>query len=406
MKLISVKKVVDNENVSLIGSVQGADGNRTDLFFRYPKRFASFVAEEGDAFVPALLLPAMAKGEDLEIEPIISERLYNSLDTIQDIMSQWYPDITKKIRVSVRSRKEYGKNHNNYVGCFFSLGVDSFYSLYKDMHGLYSNRQSISHLIFMKGLEAPLSAYRNGQDKEVISNILDVAGKTKKDVIIGETNIRDLFPLLWGAYYSGAGLAAAALSLGEGMKHVLIPSSLSYEEIHAHSTTPLVDPLWSTERTAIIHDGSEVNRAAKIADFIVKEPLAMKYLRVCLKNNGAAYNCGKCEKCVRTKLSLYLSGNLDRADTFSKTIPKKLDLKIAELNDVICAGQNLRLAKKYNSDKRLIRSMAQQINTFKISEALKDVSFFEAQKLVILFYIGLFNKSWRYFINGFRAKYF
>jgi len=384
--------VIDNENVSLVGSVQdGKNGAGMEVFFRYPKRFASFVADEGDAFVPALLLPSMAAGQDLEIIPVISEQLFNNLNTIQDTMCQWYPDLAKKVKISARSKKEYDKNPNTNVGCFFSLGVDSFYSLYKDIHNLYFNRPPISYLIYIKGLEAPLSAYRDHQEREVVSNILDVAGRTKKDVIIGETNIRDCFPLPWGGYYSGAGIASVGLSLGAGMKSVLIPAGHSYKEIHAYSTTPLVDPLWSTERTAIVHDGAETDRAVKIADFLAKEPLAMKYLRVCLKNNGGAYNCGKCGKCVRTMISLYISGNLAHADTFPKTISRKFDLKICEPSEVYFGEESLKLAKKYNADKWLAKSIAWQINMFKMKAILKDVSFFEAQRLVIIFYANLFK---------------
>ena len=110
MKLLSVKKVVDNENVSLIGSVKdGKNGADVEVFFRYPKRFASLVAVEGDAFVPALLLPSMAEGQDLEIMPVISERLFSNLNTIQDIMCQWYPGFAKKINISAEAFSETAK---------------------------------------------------------------------------------------------------------------------------------------------------------------------------------------------------------------------------------------------------------------------------------------------------------
>ena len=41
----------------------------------------------------------------------------------------------------------------------------------------------------------------------------------------------------------------------------------------------------------------------------------MRHLRVCWQNPDNAYNCGRCEKCFRTMLDLWVVGALDRCDT-------------------------------------------------------------------------------------------
>lgn len=53
-------------------------------------------------------------------------------------------------------------------------------------------------------------------------------------------------------------------------------------------------------------------------------PVAMRHLRVCYVNVPNRYNCGVCEKCLRTTVNLHAVGALGRCET----LPDKLDLKV------------------------------------------------------------------------------
>jgi len=46
----------------------------------------------------------------------------------------------------------------------------------------------------------------------------------------------------------------------------------------------------------------------------------MRWLRVCWQNKELAYNCGRCEKCLRTMIALHLAGALSRCRTFNRPI--------------------------------------------------------------------------------------
>jgi len=48
----------------------------------------------------------------------------------------------------------------------------------------------------------------------------------------------------------------------------------------------------------------------------------MDTLRVCWENRGGRYNCGTCEKCLRTMAELYLAGALERC----RTLPDRIDI--------------------------------------------------------------------------------
>ena len=386
MKLVQVKKVISNDRIRLTGiALTGSKNEEIELYFEYPERFASFVNESGDIFVPALLIPSMFQGEDLIIDMPVSKKLFRNLNTIQDIFQDWYPHKMQKIKIVAAEQKDYERKPGNNVGAFFSLGVDSFFTLYKDMNDMIPNVSPITHLIYMKGFELPLSVYKDGQEHEVISRISEVAENTQKDVIVGETNIRDLFSLPWGPYYYGAGLASCAHSLSSGMKHVMISSALSYKRMAAWGSSPLMDHLWSTEKTTIIHVGAETPRSEKVGCFLSKDPLAMKYLRVCFRNEGGAdQNCGKCYKCLRTMAALHITEDLEKAETFPHEYSEKDVIAIANSNDLGYTEETLDLARKFNAEPKLIRAISRRINDAEAEKLFCDMPFFDFLKLLFV----------------------
>jgi hypothetical protein len=75
---------------------------------------------------------------------------------------------------------------------------------------------------------------------------------------------------------------------------------------------PAVDGLFSSQRVTIMHDGARYSRFQKVRD-LANWPTALAALRVCPANPGSEANCGKCEKCLRTRLELLAAGVEDTA---------------------------------------------------------------------------------------------
>lgn len=299
-----------------------AHGTRSsfELEYAFDGLSPSALSRSGDVFVPALLLPAMALGEDLEIEAPLSPRLLRGAATAMDIYRAWGRGL-ERIRVlgdgDARSRR------GERVALYFTAGVDSFYSLLKSERSGDLPNARVSHLLFIHGFDIDLSDV--ARQTTVNVHIDGVARETRKQALFARSNLRRFAEGLvpWRLHHGGA-LASVGLALDHSFKRLVIPSSWAYQNLRPWGSHPLLDPLWSTETVEFVHDGCEARRAEKVRDEISRSPLALANLRVCWEHLNADYNCGRCEKCVATMAMLHSQGVLEASSTFPRTFEPEL----------------------------------------------------------------------------------
>jgi hypothetical protein len=256
------------------------------------------------------------------------------------------------------------------VASFFAGGVDAFYTLLKHVRRLRPEPLRLTHILFMRGIETPLHESRS--DDETIRQAQEVARETGVELIVGETNLRSHFPLLWGMY-CGAGLAGTALSLSSGFSDVLIPSSAAYSEFVAWGSHPLVDELWSNEQTTVRCDGAEASRAEKIERIVAADPVAHRYLRVCTHNDGGGFNCGRCAKCIRTMVALRACGQLEHMQTFPKQLPPEIG-KLLRNDALSFVEENLGLFERTGRDPALRALLEREIRRARRLSALRQLA--------------------------------
>ena len=299
------------------------------LWYRFHSWFGDGSVAEGDPFLAALLPLAIHARKPLHIHSVVSEEL---LRGVNDIMRIWHSWNRRDTPVPVSSdgvkRSEHGGVE---TGSFFSLGVDSFYTLLRNLREEHGERR-ISRLLLVHGFDIPLS--EESFFRRIADRARKVADSMGVRLMTVSTNFRALDPFYavggrfsseWGRSTHGAALASVGLILQGLLKHVLIPASHTYADPIAWGSHPQVDPLWSTESTRFIHDGAETTRVRKTL-YLADHRVALDNLRVCaikdfmtVQNEAAGdlLNCGTCEKCVRTMLPLWIVGALDRCGTFA-----------------------------------------------------------------------------------------
>lgn len=320
-----------------------------------------------DPFLALTLLPAMILGEPLHLDGAVSPTLLANSERLQQIYRRWVTG-AQAVAVSASSTApDATPVLKDGVGCFFSGGVDSF-------HSLLMHEDSITHLVLISGFDKGL---RNPAVLEKTRLALqEVAAAFGKQPLEASTNIRNFTdPLASWSFYHGGVLAAVALALSRGFNAFFVPSSYSYDQLHPWGSHPLLDPLWSLPELQMKHDGCEFSRYEKVAR-IAEADLALAHLRVCWDSRkGSNFNCGQCEKCLRTMMSLHLNGALGRCRTFPTPLtPRAIGgIRIKTEGQMAFTQENLReLALRQGShDRALYRALRWAVRRGRVRRAVR-----------------------------------
>jgi hypothetical protein len=279
--------------------------------------------------IPLRLVKAVAEGEAADLGSV-SPLLASNLETIRDIYAAWIDG--HKVPLNYELSSDLVAPARG-VSLFFSGGVDSFYSLIK-------RRDKVQNLVLVHGFDIPLENTEAFALAETQAR--EAARIFGKRLIVVRTNLhfeQSSVPGGWEMYH-GAALAAVAHALAPNHGMMYIASSDSYDNLHPWGSHPLLDPLWSTEALQIVHDGLET-RINKLR-VLVQHPDALARLRVCWEKTEA-YNCGLCEKCVRTMLGLHALG-VDHCAVFPDTLTPELVRRMQINNSTVPLWRELLFA--------------------------------------------------------------
>ncbi|MGH9938183.1 MAG: hypothetical protein ACREAM_18210, partial [Blastocatellia bacterium] len=174
---------------------------------------------------------------------------------------------------------------------------------------LLRSGHTINYLVFALGFDVPLN-------DEVRFNAFEpalraVAAATGAKPVVIRSNLREhpaFTPVSWERTHGGA-LAAIGHLLSDSVGRLLISSSFTYETQTPWGSSWMTDRCWSSERLKVIHFGADLLRQRKLQE-IASEPLVRNHLRVCWENITPAGNCSRCDKCIRTRLTLADCGEL------------------------------------------------------------------------------------------------
>lgn len=328
------------------------------LWYVLPATHAPSVLR-GDAFAVAGLLPAMRLGMALEIDaslPVDPVLLLN-LERLQKVFILWGNAFKQPLKhVPIIARAESAQSHGKTMS-FFSGGVDGTYTLLE--------APGIEEAVFVRGVDFQLD---NPVYDEALARNTAWLAQRNIPLISMASNVRWVgraFGFGWSTYF-GAGLSSFAHVLGAGSMY--IASGHTWSELWPDGSHPATDPLWSSSAVRIIHHARNATRAAKL-ERIGQVPGALEILRVCWQDKG--FNCGQCEKCIRTMVLLRLLGlhstnfpELSDVDAVANLVP-------GDRSEAVFVKEAIELAER-TGDVQLLAALRKSLAKYEWRSIVRD----------------------------------
>ena len=266
-----------------------------------------------DWLLPVGAVLGMVLGEDVHIAGRVSETLLASMEELQRISLIRHEGL-ERVRITSEEIAPAPGAERSRVVALFSGGVDAFYTA-------LDPALRIDDLLYVHGFEALVD------DERVLLHVLPqiraAAAELGKPLRLAETNWRSVIePLSSHAFWvSMPMLFAIAHLMGSSVGRFVVPETHDpLFGLEDSSSVPSYVRLWGTEGLEMLEHG-HVPRFEKVRR-LTESPVAMRRLRVCWSRKGVVYNCGRCRKCLRTRIHLKLLGVEGRC----RTLPPSLRL--------------------------------------------------------------------------------
>ena len=304
----------------------------------YPEQVLEFEINDGeiadarqldepcaDAFLAACFPLAALHGESrVRIEENPCPMLVEGLRTAHAWWASWGGMHLRSpiIETPAWGISKYPSAPRRAISCL-SGGVDGLHTLmhnrrlYRDDDPAY-----IREALFIHGFDIGKRPRdpENERFRIALRRLEPVAAEIGVRLIPCRTNLRHLpsKPGFWAHRHNGAALAAVGHAATLGPAYLFVGGTYQVANPVPVGSHPAVDGLFSSQRLTVIHDGSRFSRLEKVRD-LASWPTALAALRVCPGNPGDQPNCGRCEKCLRTRLELLAAG-VDETAAFGPSL--------------------------------------------------------------------------------------
>jgi hypothetical protein len=294
------------------------DGLR--IWFRFPAEYSNGDLD-ASPFLPGLLVTSMWWNENLVIDTPVSARLLANVDEAMAMYRCLFPALPV---IGVSAPAHELVPGAGATACLFSRGLDSWYSVLKNLDKPDQRRPPLTHVVYVPSIDF---MYGDENRARSIAATRQAAADVGCELVLLETNLRHFTEQFqhWGFTFGG-GLAAMALALGARFSHVLLGATFPISVTNISGSHVALDPLWSTERTAVVHDGAEATRIDK-ARLLADHPEALRNLKICFAADTPR-NCGRCDKCLITMMDLHVAGVLEECPAFERSLDPRAVARI------------------------------------------------------------------------------
>ena len=305
MRLGEPRVVTEGATVRIACPVELAGAERT-WWIDAPAQFVGRLDVGPAPFFPLALMLAARLGEDLVVDPPLCESQLKASLELGALFERWWGWRPPEVDADAAPRREPAAAAVR--GLLFSRGADSSAELVASRRG---GAPPIDLLISVEGVE-PVHSERTAA--LVAADNADVARRLGVDHVALRTNLRveaDRY-VDWPSSH-GAVLVGTALALGPGLRSLVVAQPIAewtyLERRRPYGTSRELDPLWSTDRTAVECGDDLLDRVDKVA-LVATDPELAGSLKVCWEADVRG-NCGRCEKCANTMSALLLTGHDD-----------------------------------------------------------------------------------------------
>ena len=281
-----------------------SDGNQ--IYYEIPESNFLPSISVHDFAVLAMLFFCMRKGVNLHVDGPVTAQLLINLEEFQEIWAAWLPKLYRKVAVTAKDIVPAGNTADRRGVFAFSGGVDGACALLRHSDNrLGLRRIAPQAAILVHGMDIPLDH----------GAAFDTACRGAL-AMLEELNV-PLYPIRtnWKEFADdyemelGAGLAAClhqftgaatfgVLGAGEDYRRLAVP----------WGSNPVTDRYLSGGCFEMYTEGGGLTRSERVS-VVAEHPEIASHLRVCWEGPHTGRNCGKCEKCTRTKLNFMAGGH-------------------------------------------------------------------------------------------------
>ncbi|MFD2939587.1 hypothetical protein [Flavobacterium notoginsengisoli] len=286
------------------------------LWYDFPKEYKEYlVVENSDAFLIGLLPVAMKMGEDLYIKNKISTRLFYNVTTYLIPALVLSNNDFKGIKIIPEVLNDENLNIAKAVATGASCGIDSTATIFEHLKLKYS--YSLNHLTY---LDAGSHGQWNGEIakktfKDRVKRVKSFSSELNLPLVEIKSNIGEILGNDFQKTHSLRNLSCI-LNLQKMFKTYYYASAYRFDffKIDKNDTSSwdiLITRFISTESLEFISSMSHLNRIER-TKLISEFSPAFHFLDVCTAPDFEdKINCSKCDKCMRTQLTLDVIGKLD-----------------------------------------------------------------------------------------------
>ena len=273
-------------------------------------------------FIPHCILTGSRVKTDVPVDKKYLDNVQNIVDVFKKLhnndklnLNIHAPNTTRSVQTS----------HNKNIAAF-TLGVDSFYTL-------YSNLNNLDSILFIIGFD--VKKHQKTLLGMTIKSLKEISKVYGKELILCETELKNKIDhgkgFDWACYFHGPAIFNIAYGLSNVFDNLIMPSTFESKDEIKWGSHFILDKHYSSSVFNIKHDG-DLSRTEKVKFITDYDIRCLEHLRVCYVNKNQDYNCTDCKKCLRTLCTLEILGYKDKATTFKKNVDGRDFFKL-EISD-------------------------------------------------------------------------